>query len=84
MCNCRAETFPLGGETVPAMGYALFGPNGAVKHVVSVNGATRRASDMGKQVKGLQYRDAAEMNFNVLKRQANRGMWTLSRRPKVA
>ena len=35
VCNYRAEAFPLGGETVPAMGYVLFGPNGAVKHIES-------------------------------------------------
>ncbi len=35
VCNYRAEAFPLGGETVPSMGYVLFGPNGAVKHIES-------------------------------------------------
>ena len=35
ICNYRAEAFPLGGETVPSMGYVLFGPNGAVKHIES-------------------------------------------------
>jgi hypothetical protein len=35
VCNYRAEMFSLGGETVPSMGYVLFGQNGAIGNVKS-------------------------------------------------
>ena len=31
ICNYRSEAFPVGGETVPPMGYVLFGPTGLFK-----------------------------------------------------
>ena len=35
VCNFRAEAFSFGGETVPSMGYVLFGQNGAIGNVKS-------------------------------------------------
>ena len=41
-------------------------------HIIYVNGATRSASDIGKLAHDLQCSDAAEMYFDILKRQVDK------------
>lgn len=40
-------------------------------HIIYVNGATRSKSDIGKLMHDMRCRDAAEMYFDVLKRQVS-------------
>ena len=56
-------------RTIEELGHGNFGDG---THIIYVNGATRSATEIGRLVHDLLCRDAADMYFDVLKKQVNK------------
>ena len=54
VCNYRAEPFAICGETVPAMGYLLFGPHGELRHMESFAEKMNASFDGRNALKGIR------------------------------